>query len=487
MGGILQTYARQSAPPEHRVELFVRGETRLTWIGLLFNEYRDAEVYLVGGTLRDVILGRVPNDIDLLVRNVPPAELDIWLNAHGAAEFVGRFGTYKFVPNGNVNKQAIDIALPRTERKLEDHAGGRRDMDVSFDYKLPIKDDLGRRDFTINAMAYNIKTGRLIDPFLGLQDLYNEIINSVLIPATRFEEDATRLLRGLRFASQLNFGIEKFTWQALLANIELLNKKTLTEDGTQAYIVPREAIGREFILGFMEHPVHTLRLWSESKALHMFIPELAELEYTSNDELQKTLNLLNTLKNKSFIAGYGFLNTPLNVLVAGLMVFTHGDKHKHAHNICTKLHFHQFPLGHKANMNCETIKWLVEHVDIFEEIDPASIRPSQFEKMFLSKRGQELLLLMHAKHVASAKHSVARERLHTARRIKDQMQMIFANSDLNGKLPQLISGRDIQEFGIQPGPAYREILDKIRDAQLAGEIISFDDAKTLLRHIVTKT
>lgn len=466
--------------------LFVKGETRLTWVGLFLEEFPNADVYLVGGTLRDVILGRLPNDIDVMIRNVEPGRLDNWLNVHGAAEFVGRFGTFKFVPNGNVDKLAIDIALPRTERKLEDSNSGRRDMDVKFDYRLPVQDDLARRDFTINAMAYNIRTGRLLDPFLGMQDLYAGIVNAVLIPTTRFEEDATRMLRGLRFASQFNFGIEKMTWQAIKDNIKLLNNTKLNEDGKKVYVIPREAIGREFLLGFMEHPTHTLNLWSESKALEMFMPQLAELEYENEAELQKTINLLSVLKRSSFISGHGYLRTPLNVLVAALFSFLPQDAKKHARKICTNLHFHQFPNTHKAYVDCNTVMWLVEHQEMFTETDPANMRPSEFEKMFLLEKGRELILLIHAVEVAKGTHSVARERLHIARRIKQGMIDMIDDEGIEGRLPKLVTGRNIQELGIEPGPTYRDILDEIRDAQLTSRIENKADAIDLLRQIIAK-
>ena len=489
-GGLLTRYSRKSVSPEQRAAQFVQSEPRLTWTALFFAAFPEGEIYLVGGTLRDTLLGRKPNDIDLVIRNVEPDVLEGWLLRHGAAEFVGRFGTFKFVPHGTGRKGPIDIALPRTEHIGMNHRGGRRDMEVAFDHTLSISEDLSRRDFTINAMAYNIGDERLIDPFLGLTDLYNEVISAVLVPEQRFHEDATRMLRGLRLASQLGFGIESHTWRAIAANIELLNQTDITEAGIHRFLVPREAVGKEFLLGFMHHPVHTLRLWSESKALHLFMPQLAALEnvieHDNQTAFNKTTSILHSLHKKSLLKGYGLKSASPTLLVAALMTFLDQEKSRNAKEICLQLHFHQFDTKHDAYVNCSDVFWLLEHLDDFADMDPATVRPSVFEKRFMNKRGRELLVLMHAVSIAQGKHSVARERIHTALRIVQHLEKRVDQEGVNGHLPRLVSGKDIQALGINPGPAYRDLLDQIRDAQWMQEVDSKTDAQNLLRKLVSK-
>lgn len=488
--GLLTRYSRQSVPPETRVAIYVSSEPRLTWTALFLNAFPNANVYLVGGTLRDVLIGRTPNDIDLVIRNVDVEELERWLLRHGAAEFVGRFGTFKFVPHGNGRKGPIDIALPRTEHIGANHKSGRRDMEVAFDCKLGIKEDLSRRDFTINAMAFDIYNERLIDPFLGLNDLYSGIVNAVLVPEQRFLEDATRMLRGLRFASQLGFAIEAHTWRAICANIALLNYTTTNESGSHQYVIPREAIGKEFLLGFTQHPAHTLRLWSKSKALHLFMPQLAELEalveHDNESSFKKTTTVLHQLHKKSLMQKYGINTASPTLLVAALMTFLDHERSRTAYEICVDLHFHQFSNKHSAYVNCKDLLWMIDNLNIFEDSDPAAMRPSKFEKMFLTIRGRELLALMHAVSIATGKHSVARERIHTALRILQHLEKRVYQEGIDGHLPRLISGGDIKILGINPGPAYRNLLDKVRDAQWMQEIDSKEDAQNLLRRLVSK-
>ncbi len=489
MEAFLVQYARNTISPEQRVRLFIAGEKRLTWISLFYETFSEAKIYLVGGTLRDVILGRVPNDIDLVIRNVAPEQLEHWLLQHGAADFVGRFGTFKFIPHGCGGQEPIDIALPRTEHIFkEKHLSGRKDLAINFDYKLAIEEDLARRDFTINAMAIELRDGRLIDQFFGIQDLHAGIISAVLVPEDRFHEDATRMLRALRFASQLGFGIEKNTWTAIKNNIDLLNNIEIKEDGRHVFVTPREIIGREFLLGFTAHPVHTVRLWSEIKALHLFMPQLAKLEKMVDEKnsslLNKTYDLLNLLNRDHILHSYKIKKPTPTLLVAALMAFVEDDKAKTAFHICKDLYFHQFHKKHASKINCNDLFWILDHIHDLENQDPANMPPSMFEKIFLNDRGRDLLLLMHGMMIISGKHSIARERLHVAKRIRSKMIELGFFAGADGRLPRLINGKDIQKAGLEPGPKYRNIIDKIRDAQWSGKINTKKEALEYLQTLI---
>ena len=138
-GGLLIAYANQSATPQSRVACFVQSEPRLTWTSLFAQEYPQANVYLVGGTVRDVLLGLIPKDIDLVIQGVPHENIERFLTTQGAVRFVGeRFGTFKFVPHGCRNQEPIDIALPRTESIGRKHSSGRKDLVIESDYKISI-------------------------------------------------------------------------------------------------------------------------------------------------------------------------------------------------------------------------------------------------------------------------------------------------------------------------------------------------------------
>lgn len=159
--------------------------------------------YVVGGCIRDSILGRTPHDWDICTSATPSEMLEIFKDKK-VIETGLQHGTITVV----VNNESYEITTYRIDGTYSDN---RRPDFVTFTNKLI--EDLRRRDFTINAMAYNDEEG-LIDPFNGLEDIEFEKINCVGLSKDRFEEDALRILRAIRFASQLDFAIMPSTdWE----------------------------------------------------------------------------------------------------------------------------------------------------------------------------------------------------------------------------------------------------------------------------------
>lgn len=170
------------------------------------------EAYAVGGCVRDSILGRVPDDWDITTSATP---------LETKALFSRTFDTG--IEHGTItvliDKDAFEVTTYRVDGKYED---SRHPSEVTFTRSL--SEDLLRRDFTINAMAYNDEEG-LVDIFGGMKDLENKMIRCVGNATARFSEDALRILRAIRFAAQLGFEIEKETQRGItelaptLANI----------------------------------------------------------------------------------------------------------------------------------------------------------------------------------------------------------------------------------------------------------------------------
>lgn len=170
-------------------------------------------VYMVGGTLRDFLIGKAYKDLDLLVTGLPQERLTRLLRRRGRVQRVGQaFGVLKFLPRG-WDGEPIDIALPRSEIST---GVGHRDFEVAFDHTLPVETDLARRDFTINAMALDLHTERLIDPFGGNADLGGRTLRQVSPVA--FPEDPLRMLRGVQFASRFGLRVEPETRSAMSAH-----------------------------------------------------------------------------------------------------------------------------------------------------------------------------------------------------------------------------------------------------------------------------
>lgn len=168
------------------------------------------EVYFVGGCVRDMLLQRPLHDVDLAtsaypqeVKQIFPQTIDTGIE-HGTVTVI-------------YQKKAYEITTFRTESGYQDY---RRPDKVEFVRSL--KEDLKRRDFTINALAMNAQ-GEIIDLFAGIVDLQQRQIRAVGVAADRFHEDALRMLRAVRFQSQLNFTIEKQTLAGIQTNAALLS------------------------------------------------------------------------------------------------------------------------------------------------------------------------------------------------------------------------------------------------------------------------
>src|SRR5262245_25311696 len=176
------------------------------------------ELFRVGGSVRDRLLGLTDlADTDYLVRGIPPETLEALLDRHGSWSHVGKaFGVYKFKPRDGA--PVVDIAFPRTETST---GTGHRDFEVRFDWTLPVEADLGRRDFTINAIAERIPGGELVDPWHGRDDLARGRLRMVF--ASAFVEDPLRLLRGARFAARFQLRVDSQTRAAMTAAAGLLS------------------------------------------------------------------------------------------------------------------------------------------------------------------------------------------------------------------------------------------------------------------------
>ncbi|ODP28114.1 Polynucleotide adenylyltransferase [Paenibacillus nuruki] len=173
------------------------------------------EGYFVGGCVRDELMGRPVNDMDIATNATPEQVMALFERTIPTGL---EHGTITVL----IENEPFEVTTYRTETEYVDH---RRPEQVQFVREL--SEDLRRRDFTMNAIARGID-GEYVDPFHGIEDLRNGIIRCVGIADERFEEDALRMVRGIRFASVFDFEIEQQTWQALL-NHQALIKHIATE------------------------------------------------------------------------------------------------------------------------------------------------------------------------------------------------------------------------------------------------------------------
>jgi len=214
------------------------------------------EAYAVGGCIRDILLEKKPKDWDITTIAKPKQIQEIFPNSF----YKNKFGTVTVK-----TKNAIEITTFRTE---QDYTDKRHPDKISFTSDL--KKDLGRRDFTINALAMD-KNKKIIDLFNGKKDIERKTIKAVGKPKKRFSEDALRMLRAIRFAVELPArGGPAFGW-----NIEKETFKAIKENSHLLQMIAKERIRDEFFKMIMsENPEEAIKLLEESDLLEYVIPEL---------------------------------------------------------------------------------------------------------------------------------------------------------------------------------------------------------------------
>lgn len=176
-------------------------------------ELNGHSAYAVGGCVRDSLLGSKPHDWDMTTSSTPEQTIAVFKGFRTIPTGL-KHGTVTVI----IDSHPIEITTMRVDGTYSDN---RHPEKVSFTKK--IEEDLSRRDFTVNAMAYNPKTG-IVDPYGGRDDLKNRTIRCVGNADTRFGEDALRILRAIRFACVLGFDIEKETSESVIRNRALLSK-----------------------------------------------------------------------------------------------------------------------------------------------------------------------------------------------------------------------------------------------------------------------
>jgi putative nucleotidyltransferase with HDIG domain len=391
--------------------------------------FPNGNIYLVGGSVRDLILKRQSSDIDLVVEGVSPDELLGFLKKNGqVVSIAGRaFGVYKFKSKSGA---IYDIALPRQEKYLTGQR--KKHAQVNFEV-LTISDDLARRDFTINAMAIllnskletrNSKQIRnnndtiskqisdfpLVDPYDGLDDLKNKIIRAVGNPNERFNEDPTRILRGIRFACQFDFEIEKNTSEAMKRHSDEITKLFKDENGHKVQRVSDEMIGQEIIKTFNVKPDEALDYWDKTGLLELLLPEVAAMKgieqpkiyHSEGDVYIHTKMVLSNLPSEAFIATkiaalFHDIGKPLTFRSAKET----GDRIRFSNHAIVGAKKAE-AIGRKYHFNKNLINeivWLIENHGLFHDFP--KMRKEKQKKIARNENLNDLIVLMKADRSAT--------------------------------------------------------------------------------------
>ncbi len=239
------------------------------------------EGYIVGGCVRDYLMGNEPHDYDITtsalpdeVKKVFPYTVDTGIQ-HGTVTVV-------------IDKVGYEITTYRIDGEYKDN---RHPEEVIFTDKL--SGDLSRRDFTVNAIAYNPLKG-YVDLFNGREDIEKKIIRGVGVPAKRFQEDALRMMRAVRFSAQLDFSIEDITLKALKENADLIKNISI------------ERIREEFFKLLLSNHNERLDILLNSGMTEYFLPEILNRKYDymkinflSRDIVVRLSYILSHIESKS--------------------------------------------------------------------------------------------------------------------------------------------------------------------------------------------
>ncbi|MDO5336882.1 MAG: CCA tRNA nucleotidyltransferase [Eubacteriales bacterium] len=402
-------------------------------------ESHGYEAYAVGGCVRDAILGRVPNDWDITT-SAKPEEIKALFRRTIDTGLM--HGTVTVM----MGKEGFEVTTYRVDGEYED---GRHPKEVTFTASL--EEDLQRRDFTINAMAYHPERG-IMDPFGGQQDLQRKILRCVGNPTERFTEDALRILRAVRFSAQLGFTIEEGTREAL--RILAPNLKHVSAERIQTELVK---------LLVSPHPDY-IRIAYEAELTPYFLPELDAMMHTPQNTPHHWGSVgEHTLQSLGNVP-------PDKVLRLTMLLHDCGKPLVRTTDENGRDHFLRHPEAGEAlagrilrrlkfdNDTISKVKTLVKWHDYRPMPDERAVRRA------MNRIGREMfpLCLQVQRADVLAQSSYEREqKLERIQRVEALYEQIEEQGQCISIRDLAVTGKDLIALGIAPGPHLGAILEAL--------------------------
>ncbi len=412
------------------------------------------DAYVVGGAVRDELLGIPHRDEDFLVPGVDQDGLRALLSPHGRVEDMevhGQLVGVRFHPRDpdirSLTPHGIEVTPPRAERST---GPGHRDFEIVADPSIPLAEDMGRRDFTVNAMARRLETGELIDPFGGVRDLASRELRTV--SATSFHDDPLRMLRGLRLVSQLGFALAAETLAQMAAEAEGLRHVSGERIGGG---LSADGMGELSKLLLGEGPARALRIARDTGVLVAFLPEYeAAIGYGLGADRQPAPLDEHLFRVVQEAADAG---TSLATRLAALLhdlgkpeTDVTGDDHAVASaRIAGKI---LRRLRYPTRLRQRIVAIVREHSFHTDgEVDGAPAR------RFLARHGDDLAFDLIAHKLADlATKRVPEQELERARRLRDALA---TERDSPHRLRDLaVDGEDLIVLGFEEGPELGRVL-----------------------------
>lgn len=311
---------------------------------IIRNEWKP---YLVGGCVRDYIMGKQPNDIDLIIVGCDKNELINLLNKYGKSDLVGEsFAVIKY----NYNGEIYDISTPRTESKIGD---GHKGFEIISNKNISLEMDLFRRDITINSIAMDLDKN-FIDPFNGINDIKNKIIK--ITNKDAFIDDPLRILRVCRFCSRFDFNIE-YNTDILMKQLSLKINELSQERIIDEWYKTMEHAKKGGV-GIMQKYVNLLFKYN---MIEQMFPELKHVKKITVDILENSIIFLDLFapeiikSSKHKFNNLKFSNNLINEMIFLQEFSLNGGEIDSVYNLAL--------LKQKYNINNILIAQYVEHIN----------------------------------------------------------------------------------------------------------------------------
>jgi poly(A) polymerase len=422
---------------------------------------RGHKAYLVGGCVRDLLLGREPADYDVTTDAIPDEVMRIFPETYAVG---AQFGVV-LVPAPAAEDRTVEVVEVATFRSDIGYSDGRHPDDVRFT-KDP-REDVERRDFTINGLLLDPVTNEVLDYVGGRKDLEAGIIRTIGDPKRRFAEDKLRMLRAVRFAARFGYAIEPETLQAiqkLASQIEQVSRERV-----------RDELSKMLTEG---HARRAFLLLDETGLLHEVLPEIEAMKgvqqppqfHPEGDVFVHTLLLLDTLPHPCPVTlAWGALlhdvGKPATFRVAPDRIRFDGHVDvgvRIAEDICHRLRF--------SNDDTDQILALVDNHMRFAHVQ--RMNESTFKRFVRMPRFDEHLELhrldCQASHGDLTSYNFTREK-------------IASTPPAAMRPAPLITGENLIAAGYKPGPQFKKILSAVEDGQLEGRLRTSEEAMALVK------